>query len=199
MNSCTSTASSNGGAAAFTPGHRCSGSRKYLSLGGPLGSSLPASGGRKLGDGSGSPGAGRSARRDTLIGVGGSPKRRVGHVRVASRKASVSGSIKTSVSSGTVTAGAAGVGMEEKENELHHAGGFAMPRVEFTFAAPAPGEDFVLRPRPCSEGSATPQHHHPKRRRYGSGKGSQESLGLYDQNGFLISTPMRGLSPVRAG
>ena len=279
MNSCISSASSDNGGnngagqgnAAFTPGHRLNGSRNYLSLGAVSMGSSPASSpsslarvGRELGggNGSGSPGAGRARRRETLVSVGGSPKRRVGHARVASRKASICGSIKASGSGGVGTGtrtmsdrvGADSLcGMppgpeggkcvivdmdmemdsEEKENKYRGSSSRGhepqaqtqMPRVQFTFAvsaskssAPMPTpaaaqtgirgqaannleDDLILRARPPSGGNVTttPQSYPcAKRRRYEMGKGSQESLGLYDQDGFLICTPMRGLSPARA-
>jgi len=222
MNSCVSSASSCLGGAAdsnsnngkgdenihpvlrdsvFSPSKRRSGNRHYLSLGAtPPRNSNGAGVLNRGGNGSGN--GSRSGRNSHgTVSLGGSPKRRVGAVRSVSRKLSVS-PVRFGV----------GVG-EEKENHSHQesevegegGGGFKMPRVEFTFAVHEDcgssgdskgGKEGVLRPGGNGNVVCTPA---AKRRRYESGRmGSQESLGLYDQDGFLISTPARygGASPV---
>ena len=164
----------------FSPSKRRSGNRHYLSLGATPPRNSNAIGGlNRGGNGRNSPGT---------VSLGGSPKRRVGAARSVSRKMSVS-PVRFGV----------GVGNgEEKENRSHQesesedTGGFKMPRVAFAFAVHEDCDASGDNKGGNGNVVCTPA---AKRRRYESGRmGSQESLGLYDQDGFLISTPRRDMA-----
>jgi hypothetical protein len=175
----------------FSPSKRHSGSRHYLSLG-VTPSRSPRRNNTNL-----SLKGGRESPLSAIT-LGGSPQRRVvGGVRVASRKMSQS-----------LVEFEPEEEEEEKENLSQEQGrevGFKMPTVEFTFSVSKYGYDHDddrkekgLRMGGNNNGVwVTPA---AKRRRYESGRvGSQESLGLYDQDGFLIGTPARfgGSSPAQ--
>jgi len=182
--------------AVFSPSKHRSGSQHYLSLGGVT-PPRHSHRGSKVGAGSGhiSPGTA------SLVG---SPRRVVGAPRVVSRRftsvnlsPSRSAGGKENVDSAVYTEG------REIEEEIQ----FKMPVVEFTFAVhedtiPVSSNGSSDDDGSESSGVLTPGGNvvctpAAKRRRYES-KGSQESLGLYDKDGFLISSPVRygGASPV---
>ncbi|KAK5662980.1 hypothetical protein OQA88_6392 [Cercophora sp. LCS_1] len=170
MNSCVSTASSiDSSTGIFSPGKRRSGSRNYLTLGSPP-----------------------RQKAGSPLGVNkGSPVRH--GARAASRKVSFKSSpIVWRMEEGdgsddddddSIQGEVGGQGGDEKENKGSPAS--KVPRTEFMFQVV--GEDGT--PVRVFDGLGN-----SKRRRYGDGHGragSLESLGLYDQDGFLISTPLR--------
>ncbi|KAK4451834.1 hypothetical protein QBC34DRAFT_44296 [Podospora aff. communis PSN243] len=170
----------------FSPSKRRSGSRHYLSLGVTPPRSPRRNTNLSLKGGRESP--------LSAVTLGGSPQRRVGGTRVVSRK----------ISQSPVRFEADG---EEKENLTQEhggeEGGYKMPTVEFTFSVYEDedgGKEKGLRIGGSGNGNGMAMTPAAKRRRYESGRaGSQESLGLYDQDGFLIGTPARfgGSSPVQ--
>ncbi|KAK0626989.1 hypothetical protein B0T14DRAFT_562849 [Immersiella caudata] len=172
----------------FSPSKRRSGSKHYLSLGDTSPRS-PQSRNTNL----------SLKGRESPLGsvtLGGSLQRRVGGTRVVSRKMSCSPVRLEGEGKGE------GEG-EEKENfslDQDEGGGFKTPAVEFTFAVYEDWGDEKDSQNGLRMGGGNNSNANgavcmtpaAKRRRYDSRRaGSEESLGLYDQDGFLIGTPAR--------